>query len=211
LNAVINNAGTMGGIPFAKMTEAEFDFLVRNHLYTSFNVTKAAWEPLEKAGGGRIVMTTSGNGLFGLAGAAHYCAAKAGIYGLMRSLALEGAPLGIQVNAYWPSAFTRQIGGGGELRERMERTMPVEQSSPLAVWLAHPDCKLTGEVLHGGSGRVSRVFVAETPGVATAQLTLEDIGGNLVQAMSEDGYYVFKAAMDSSRAQTEIVNKQLGR
>jgi NAD(P)-dependent dehydrogenase (short-subunit alcohol dehydrogenase family) len=207
LDVAINNAGTNGPRPFGEMTEEEFDFMIRNHLSSSFHVAQAAWPRMAAAGYGRLVLTTSGAAFFGIPGMAHYCAAKGAVYGLMRSLALE-APAGVQVNGFWPSAATRMV-GEGELRERMERSMPPRLAAPVAVWLAHETCPLNGEVLHGGSGRASRVFVAETKGMVRRELSLEDIAERQDEMLREDGYLVFKTAMESSEAQTRIVDAEL--
>src|SRR5690606_31390786 len=192
----------------AQMTADDFDFLMKQHVNGSFNAVKAVWPHMTNSCYGRIVLTTSGIGYFGFEGQLHYGAAKGAIHGMMRTLALEGAPLGIQVNAFWPSAFTRMVGGSGndELRERMQRNMPAQLAAPVAVWLTHENCPLTGESLHGGSGRASRVFVAETRGFYSPHLTLEDVAANQQEVLQEDGYFVFRSAIDSSTAQSRVVS-----
>lgn len=204
VDIVIPNAGTSQPVLFADMAFADFEFMMRTHLYSSFHVIKAAWPHLARARYGRIVMTTSGVGMFGSVRSVHYGTAKGAIYGMTRGLALEGEPDGIAVNAFWPSAFTRLVRGDDDLVARMVKAMPVDRATPVAAWLAHESCDVTGQLLHGGSGRASRVFVAETVGYHTADLTIEDVARNKQAIFAEDGYFVFKAAIDSSRQQTRL-------
>jgi NAD(P)-dependent dehydrogenase (short-subunit alcohol dehydrogenase family) len=205
LDIVISNAGTNRPMPFAEMTEADFDFLIRQHVHGSFHTVKAAWPHLVKKRRGRILLTTSGTGFFGLEGQVHYGAAKGAIFGMMRTLALEGAPHGIHVNAFWPSAFTRMVEVEGELKERMRRGMPATLTAPAALWLVHENCTLNGEVLHAGSGRVSRVLIAETRGHYSPEMTLETVAAHQSEILSEEGYCVFGSAIDSSLFQSRVV------
>lgn len=205
IDIVLNNAGVHDRGPFAELAEDALEFMMRNHVYTCVQTTQAAWPHLARQGYGRVVMTTSGAAFFGIANSASYCAAKGAVYGLMRAVALEGLPLGIQVNGFWPSAFTRMVGSDPALAERMARTMPPDLAAPVAVWLAHEGCPLNGEVLHGGSGRASRVFLGETRGLIRPGLTLEDVAAGQDQVTGEDGYFVFKTAFESSETQTKLL------
>jgi NAD(P)-dependent dehydrogenase (short-subunit alcohol dehydrogenase family) len=207
IDILIANAGTIDLKLIEELTEADFDHLMRQHVNGSFNAVKAVWPHFSQKKFGRIVLTTSGIGYFGFERQLSYGAAKGAIHGMMRTLALEGAPLNIAVNAFWPSAFTRMVGGDANeaLKERMQRNSPAHLAAPVAIWLAHEDCPLTGESLHGGSGRASRVFVAETRGYYQPNLTLEDVAANQQQVLQEEGYYVFRCAADSSIAQEKIV------
>ncbi|MET0380138.1 MAG: SDR family NAD(P)-dependent oxidoreductase [Spongiibacteraceae bacterium] len=209
IHMLIANAGTIELKLFGDITEADFDFQMRQHVNGCFNATKAVWPHFAQNKYGRIVLTTSGIGYFGFEKQLSYGAAKGAIHGMMRTLALEGAPLNIAVNAFWPSAFTRMVGGDAneELKARMQRNSPASLAAPVAVWLTHGDCPLTGEVLHGGSGRASRVFVAETRGYYQPGLTLEDVAENQQSVLQEDGYFVFRCAADSSVAQAKILEE----
>ncbi len=210
LHIVLNNAGVGHRAPLVEMSDDDFDFMMRNHVYTCLQTTKAAWPHLAAQRYGRVVMTSSGAAFFGIPNMSHYCAAKGAVYGLMRSAALEGAEVGVQVNGFWPSAYTRLVGSDPALAARMEASMPPELAAPPAVWLTHESCPLNGEVLHGGSGRASRVFMGETRGVVRRGLTLEDVAENQAELMSEDGYFVFKTAFESSETQTTLVQAVLG-
>jgi NAD(P)-dependent dehydrogenase (short-subunit alcohol dehydrogenase family) len=205
IDIVIANAGTSQHVSFADMSADDFDFLMHTHLYSAFHAVKAAWPHMINKQYGRVVLTTSGVGMFGSKGSLHYGTAKGALYGMMRSLALEGEEHGIASNCYWPSAFTRMARGSEDLVSRMRAGMPVELSIPLAIWLSHESCKFNGEILHGGSGRVSRVFVAETLGYYNPAITVEDVASNLDPIMDMTEHFIWKAAIDSSEAQTRIV------
>lgn len=198
VDILINNAGINQLVPFPELTPDDFDKMMKVHAYGSFHVAQAVWPHMVERGYGRIVLTTSGAAFFGLAPTAHYCAAKGAVFGMVRSLAVEGAPRGIACNGLNPSAYTRMAGDDLELKARMERSMPAELVAPVAAWLAHESCPLNGEILHGGAGRASRVFVGETVGFTSPTLSLEDVARHSEQVMDEAGYYVFEDAIESS-------------
>ena len=115
-----------------------------------------------------------------------------GLIGLTRTTALEGARFGIQANAISPAAFTRMTesliselpGGNGA-----EALSPAKVS-PLVAWLCHEGCQLTGEVFGVGGGLVTRIFVAETPGIFEAVPTIESIAARMEEIRAEEGYIV---------------------
>src|SRR2546421_1859390 len=96
LQIVVNNAGILRDKAFHNLTPDLVESVLLVHLTGAFNVTLPAWRHLRAAGYGRIVNTTSASGLFGNFGQANYAAAKAGLVGLTRSLAVEGRKVGIQ-------------------------------------------------------------------------------------------------------------------
>ena len=106
LDVVINNAGISGGGAFDEMPAADFDLLVDTHYGGAVRVSRAAWPHLKQSGAGRIVNMSSAS-VFGTPFTSPYVSSKAGIFGLTRALAAEGAYSGIGVNAVMPAAYTR--------------------------------------------------------------------------------------------------------
>lgn len=184
LDILINNAGN---IRWAGMPDVDEENLHRHlavHLGGSFNTTRAAWPHMVDRAYGRIVMTTS-SGLFGLPNNTSYAAAKGAVIGLARSLATAGADHGIKVNLIAPGAFTR-MAGRGETPPGMEPDLVA----PMAAYLAHEDCPVTGEIYAAGFGRFARMFIAQTPGYISAEPTVEDVAGHWAEINDEAGYYV---------------------
>lgn len=174
VDVVINNAGIMrwGALPELDVADLEAHLAV--HVVGSFNTVRAVWPHLVEQGYGRVVMTTSA-GLFGLANNTAYATAKGGVLGLTRSLAIAGEPHGIKVNALAPAAWTRMAGDPARAGD-LPTTMAPELVAPLAAFLAHDRCPVTGEVYAAGAGRFSRVFLASTEGyVSEAVPTVEDV------------------------------------
>jgi NAD(P)-dependent dehydrogenase (short-subunit alcohol dehydrogenase family) len=121
LDVVVNNAGVLRDKVFEDLDEASWDGVLDVHLRGSYNVTRPAWRHMRERGGGSIVFTTSAAGLFGNPGHANYGAAKAGVFGLMRMLAVEGAAHGIRSNAIVPLALTRMSSSDGERARASDR------------------------------------------------------------------------------------------
>jgi NAD(P)-dependent dehydrogenase (short-subunit alcohol dehydrogenase family) len=109
IDAVVNNAGNLRDSLFHKMTEDEFDAVVAVHLKGSFNVSRAAAPFFKGQASGAYVHMTSTSGLVGNFGQANYAAAKLGIVGLSKSIALDMQRFNVRSNAVAPFAWTRMI------------------------------------------------------------------------------------------------------
>jgi NAD(P)-dependent dehydrogenase (short-subunit alcohol dehydrogenase family) len=192
LDIVVNTAGI---IRWAGPPEVDAENLQRHldvHLLGSFHTVRAAWPHFAAQAYGRVVMTTSG-GVFGLGNNTGYAAAKGAVIGLMRSLAVAGEPSGIKVNAVAPAAMTRMAGRGSE--EQASQLDPA-LVAPMAAYLAHEDCPVTGEIYAAGAGRFARIFLATTPGsVPTAAPTIESVADTWAEINAESGYAVPKDLM----------------
>ena len=180
LDVVVNNAGILRDRMLFSMTEDDFDAVIAVHLKGTFAMTRHAcayWREEAKrgavkrgwrgtgrwvGGGGRIINTTSGTGLFGTVGQANYGAAKAGIVSLTTITALEMARYGVTANAISPIALTRMTDGvaGVAVRNPVpDRSAPEgfdpqdpANASGLVVYLASDAASwLTGQVfrVHG--------------------------------------------------------------
>ena len=186
VDVVINNAGI---IRWAGPPEVDLDNLNAHlavHTIGSFNTARAAWPHMQSQGYGRIVMTTS-SGMFGLPNNTSYATAKAAVIGLTRSLAVAGRRHGIKANLIAPAAMTRMAGGGGDGPD-----MVPEQVAPMAAFLAHEDCPVTGEMYAAGAGRFARMFIASTQGYLhpEADVTVEDVADHWDAINDEKDYWV---------------------
>jgi NAD(P)-dependent dehydrogenase (short-subunit alcohol dehydrogenase family) len=169
------------------MDPDKVDAVIDVHLRGAFNVTQPAWEHMRNQGYGRIVNTSSGAGVFGNFGQTNYGAAKMGLVGLTRVLAVEGAKNNIKANAIAPVAKTRMT--EDILGPVADKLLP-EMVTPLVVFLAHEDVPVTGEVYSVGGGRVARVFVGVTKGIVDADLSAETVRDRLDEIRDEEGYEV---------------------
>jgi NAD(P)-dependent dehydrogenase (short-subunit alcohol dehydrogenase family) len=175
IDIVVNNAGILRDKSFANMTEDMWDIVVAVHLKGAYCVTHAVYNQMKEHGqGGVIINTSSTSGLNGNFGQSNYGAAKAGIAGLTRCLAIEGKKYGIRAFILAPVALTRMtedlaLFGDEKLRERMDPAM----ISPLVTYLASDLSKdQTGMTFFVGGGRIAEMRVVTSEGV-----TKEEDGG----------------------------------
>lgn len=155
VDIVVNNAGILRDKSYNRMDQSDWDAIYQVHLQGSHSVTHAAWPHLIERGYGRIVMTSSAAGIYGNFGQANYAAAKLGLYGLCRTLAVEGSRYGIQVNTIAPIARSR-LTEDIFPPEVLERVGP-QYVSPLVAWLCHEECKETGGLYEVGAGYMSKL------------------------------------------------------
>ena len=176
VDVLVNNAGILRDKAFHHMDPSMIDAVIDVHLKGAFYVTQPAFRLMREQGYGRIISTSSASGLFGNFGQANYGAAKAGLAGLTRVLAIEGAGHGIMVNAIAPIAATRMT--EGILGDLAAKVSP-ESVSPLVAYLAHEECSVNGHVYSVAGGRIARIFVAETRGVVLPENTAEGVREHL--------------------------------
>ena len=194
VDILVNNAGVIRDRMFHKLTDDLIETVLAVHLAGAFNVTRPAYAVMRAQGYGRIVTTTSASGLFGNAGQANYAAAKMGLVGLAKTVALEGARCGVTSNLVAPVAFTPMTAHLLDADD-VSRIGP-ELVSPVVAYLASEDCPVTGEILSVGGGRVARVFIATTPGFSSAHPTVEEVAAHWEQVMAEDSYVVPTSCVD---------------
>ena len=188
IDIVINNAGILRDAAFKNMTPELLEPVIDVHLKGAFYVTHAAWQHMRDQNYGRIVNTSSAAGIFGNFGQTNYGAAKAGLVGLTRVLAVEGAKNNIKANAIAPVAKTRMT---EELLGAMADKLDPAFITPVVAWLAHEDVPVSGEVYSCGGGHVARIFTGVTQGwTDTESLTVEDIRDHFDEIRNEDGYAV---------------------
>ena len=155
INAVINNAGIVKDAQFKNLTVEDWGAIYKNHLEASFRIAKAVWPHFLKAGGGRILFTSSSAGIFGNYGQSNYSAAKAGIIGLAKTLAIEGKKHDIKVNSICPGAYTEM--SAALMDQSIIDDMSTDKVSPVAAWLCHEACPDSGAIIEAAGGWIAKV------------------------------------------------------
>ena len=102
VDVLVNNAGITRDMTFKKMTKADWDAVIRTNLDSCFNMTKQVMEGMTARKWGRVINVSSVNGQKGAFGQSNYSAAKAGMHGFTKALALEVARSGVTVNTISP-------------------------------------------------------------------------------------------------------------
>lgn len=102
VDVLVNNAGITRDMTFKKMTKADWDAVIHTNLDSAFNMTKQVMDGMTERGWGRVINISSVNGQKGAFGQTNYAAAKAGMHGFTKSLALEVAKKGVTVNTISP-------------------------------------------------------------------------------------------------------------
>lgn len=155
IDAVINNAGIVRDAQFVNMSLVDWNVINRNHLEASFRIAKSVWPHFIEMGGGRLLFTASTAGIFGNFGQSNYGAAKAGVIGLTKTLAIEGKKHNIKVNTICPGAYTDMT--AGLMDESLKEHMTADKVSPVAAWLCHENCPDSGSVIETAAGWVAKV------------------------------------------------------
>jgi NAD(P)-dependent dehydrogenase (short-subunit alcohol dehydrogenase family) len=203
LDIVVCNAGIMRNGYIEDLTPEKLDSVLDVSIRGSFLVTRAAWPVLRANGGGRVIMVSSAGGMFAFPAISNYSAAKAGVYGLMKALANEGAEHGILVNAVLPmggAMYSIDVAPPGHTErypegfvEQVGDRRTVESVAKLVAALVSPGCTISGEAFSAGYGRYARVFVGLAPGWTAPDVgavTADDVLEHLDEIRDLEGYSV---------------------
>ena len=168
VDILVNNAGILRDKSFANTTEDLWDPVIAVHLKGTYCVTRPVFLHMKDRGqGGVIINTSSTSGLNGNFGQCNYGAAKAGIFGFTRCLALEGQRYGIRCHILAPVAHTRLTEDlPGFKSEDMAAKFDPKLVSPLIVFLASDLAKeMTGKTFLAGGGQIAEMRMVTAPGI----------------------------------------------
>jgi NAD(P)-dependent dehydrogenase (short-subunit alcohol dehydrogenase family) len=219
IDAVINSAGNLHAGALATLDDRERDAVLAVHLAGAVNVTRPAFRAMVRQGHGRIVLTTSAAGLWGLAERTAYSTAKAGLTGMAKAWAKEGAAHGVFCNAIAPVAFTAMIGNvspdhAARIREMAAPfgdALQPEYVAPLATFLASAECSVNGEIYSALGGRFARVVTAVTSGwlgPRDVPATAEDIRAHLDEIGDLTGLEILEAPAEEYRLIAERIARE---
>ncbi len=162
IDILINNAGILRDTSFQKMSEDDWNLILKVHVNGAYKCTAAVWNIMRDQGYGRIIMTASAAGIYGNFGQANYALAKLGLVGFGNTLALEGKKKNVHVNVIAPIAGSRLT--ETVLPKELIDALKPEYVSPLAAWLVHEDCKETGGLFEVGGGFIGKLRWERTEG-----------------------------------------------
>lgn len=164
IDCVVNNAGILRDRIFHRMSVVDFEMVIKVHLLGSFYVARAAAPYFKEQNSGSYVHFTSTSGLIGNFGQSNYAAAKLGVVGLSKGIAMDMQRYNVRSNCIAPFAWSRLIGtipteGDAEKEKRVERMqqMGPEKVAPLAVYLASDlSAKVTGQIF---ASRMNEIYL----------------------------------------------------
>jgi NAD(P)-dependent dehydrogenase (short-subunit alcohol dehydrogenase family) len=167
IDCVVNNAGILRDRFFHKMSDEEWDAVLKVHLYGSFNLSRAAANRFKDQESGAFVHMTSTSGLIGNLAQANYNAAKMGIAGLSKSIALDLGKFHVRSNCIAPFAWSRMVSSiPTDTPEQAARVDKIKQMTPakiapLAVYLASDAARdVNGQIF---TVRNNEIFLMSQP------------------------------------------------
>ena len=167
IDILVCNAGILRDKTFANTSEADWDLVVKVHLKGTYCCAWPVWKWMKDNGHpGVMVLTSSTSGLYGNFGQANYGAAKAGIYGLMRVLSIEGRKYGIRVMGLAPGAFTRMTADlpGRQGKEPDAMSLPENIAPGVLYMVSDLAADHSGKVLGVSSRGVREIKMVQTDG-----------------------------------------------
>ena len=182
VDILVCNAGILRDKSFGNITEQDWDLVVKVHLKGTYACVLPVWKWMKDNGkGGSMVLTSSGSGLFGNFGQTNYGAAKAGIYGMVRVLAIEGRKYNIRVMCLAPGAYTRMTSDlpGRIGKEPDPMSLPENIAPGVLFMVSDLAADHSGKTLGVTSRGVGEIKMMQTKGYAPGRpYTAQDVAEN---------------------------------
>lgn len=159
IQGVVHNAGIHDDAPLAGMSAKQWESVIDVALHGFFNLTRPLLLPMIRTRWGRVVSVSSVAGIIGNRGQANYAAAKAGLHGATRSLALEVASRGITANVVAPGIIATRMSAAAFSPERIEQLVPMQRAGTpeevgdlIAFLMSEQAGYITGQVISVNGG-----------------------------------------------------------
>jgi NAD(P)-dependent dehydrogenase (short-subunit alcohol dehydrogenase family) len=166
VDILVCNAGILRDKTFANTSEEDWDKVVKVHLKGTYCVALPVWKWMKDNGGGSMVLTSSTSGLYGNFGQTNYGAAKAGIYGMVRVMSIEGRKYNIRVMGLAPGAYTRMTSDlpGRKDREPDPLSLPENVAPGVLFMVSDLAAEHSGKILGVSSRGVREIKMLQTGG-----------------------------------------------
>jgi NAD(P)-dependent dehydrogenase (short-subunit alcohol dehydrogenase family) len=166
VDILVCNAGILRDKSFANTSEEDWDKVVKVHLKGTYCCALPVWRHMKDHGGGSMVLTSSTSGLYGNFGQTNYGAAKAGIYGMVRVMAIEGRKYNIRVMGLAPGAYTRMTSDlpGRKGQEPDPLSLPENVAPGVLYMVSDLAADHSGKILGVSSRGVREIKMLETEG-----------------------------------------------
>ena len=166
VDILVCNAGILRDKSFANTSEQDWDLVVKVHLKGTYCVALPVWKWMKDNGGGSMVLTSSTSGLYGNFGQTNYGAAKAGIYGMVRVMAIEGRKYNIRVMGLAPGAYTRMTSDlpGRKGQEPDPLSLPENVAPGVLFMVSDLAADHSGKILGVSSRGVREIKMLQTGG-----------------------------------------------
>jgi NAD(P)-dependent dehydrogenase (short-subunit alcohol dehydrogenase family) len=178
---LVCNAGILRDKTFANTSEEDWDKVIKVHLKGTYCCALPVWKWMKENGGGSMVLTSSTSGLYGNFGQTNYGAAKAGIYGMVRVMSIEGRKYNIRVMGLAPGAYTRMTSDlpGRAGREPDPLSLPENVAPGVLYMVSDLAVEHSGKILGVSSRGVREIKMVETDGFAPGRpYTAQEVAEN---------------------------------
>jgi NAD(P)-dependent dehydrogenase (short-subunit alcohol dehydrogenase family) len=201
VDVLVCNAGILRDKTFANTSEADWDAVIKVHLKGTYCCALPVWRYMKDHGGGSMVLTSSTSGLYGNFGQTNYGAAKAGIYGMVRVMSIEGRKYNIRVMGLAPGAYTRMTSDlpGRKDREPDPLSLPENVAPGVLYMVSDLAAEHSGKILGVSSRGVREIKMLETEGFTPGRpYTAEEVAANAAKVF-------FDVPVDKHRLQAAEV------